>query len=176
MGSIKDPQRVIPVVGLLTAPDFKDDLFGELESKAGRVLLKSEPFPFHHTTYYEQEMGPGLIRQWCAFENLVWPDALVDLKHMTNAMEMQHPNRHGVRRVNIDPGIVSLGNLVLASTKNYSHRVYLGRGIYAEVTLIFRQQRFVPLDWTYPDYREEKALNFFTETREILKRKLAEFQ
>jgi hypothetical protein len=176
MAEVKDPQRVIPIVGLISATDFRADIFAELEGQLGQVVLKSGSFSFCHTTYYDQEMGSGLTRQWCAFGNLVMPDTLVDLKHMTNTLEKKYPNRHGGRSVNIDPGMVSLSNLVLASTKNYSHRVYLGRGIYAEVTLIFKQKQFVPLDWTYPDYREEAALEFFTAVRAILRDRMIESQ
>jgi hypothetical protein len=174
MAEIKDTQRVLPVIGLISAPTLDTDIFAELQSNLGQIVLKSKSIPFCHTTYYDQEMGDGLIRQWCAFGKLVLPDSLVEFKHMTNALEKRYLNRQGGRKVNIDPGMVSLGNLVLASTKNYSHRVYLGRGIYAEVTLIFKQKRFMPLDWTYPDYREETALEFFAAAREILREKLIE--
>ena len=121
-------------------------------------------------------MGDNLNRQWVAFNDLILPDTLVELKHKTNETEKKYLNKNGGRMVNIDPGAISLSNLILASTKNYSHRIYLGKGIYAEVTLIYKQKHFMPLDWTYPDYREETALLFFTEAREVLKQKLVEGQ
>jgi len=174
MADVKNPQRVMPIIGLISTPALEPGIFAELEGKIGRVVLKSKSIPFCHTTYYNQEMGDELKRQWCAFGNLVMPDSLIELKHMTNTLEKKYLNRQGGRSVNIDPGMVSLGNLILASTKNYSHRVYLGQGIYAEVTLIFRQKQFVPLDWTYPDYREETALEFFAAARDILRDRLIE--
>jgi hypothetical protein len=172
MAEIKESQKVLPVAGLLFTPVFEIDVCVDLENILGKVVLKSATMPFNHTEYYGQEMGGGLIRQWCAFDKLIMPDRLVELKHRTNEIEKKYLNQNGGRKVNIDPGSVSLSNLILASTKNYSHRICLGMGIYAEVTLIYKKKHFVPLDWTYPDYREEKALDFFTRAREILKQKL----
>jgi hypothetical protein len=105
---------------------------------------------------------------------LVAPDILVKLKHKTNEIEKQHLNEKEGREVNIDPGLLSLSSLILASTKNYSHRVYLDQGIYAEVTLLFKNQQFNPLEWTYPDYRDKTALDFFTQARDILRERLGE--
>ncbi len=176
MAEIKQPQRTLPVAGLLLAPAFDVDICGELENLFGSVVLKTSCIPFKHTEYYGHEMGDNLRRQWVAFSVLMIPDALVEFKRRTNEIEKKYLNQNGGRMVNIDPGTVSLCNLILASTKNYSHRIYLGGGIYAEVTLIYKQKQFMPLDWTYPDYREETALDFFTEAREVLKRKLKVFQ
>jgi hypothetical protein len=121
-------------------------------------------------------MGDGLVRQWCAFDKLIMPDMLVNLKNKTNDIERNHLNEKGGRNVNIDPGLLSLSNLVLASTKDYSHRIYLDKGIYAEVTLIYKDHRFNPLRWTYPDYQEQTALDFFTKARDILREKLGELE
>ncbi|UCG31292.1 MAG: DUF4416 family protein [candidate division WOR-3 bacterium] len=175
MAEIKEPQKVLPVVGLLFTPAFDIEVCAKLESILGKVVLESETMPFNHTEYYGQEMGDRLVRQWRAFDRLIIPDTLADLKRRTIEIEKKHLNQNGGRTVNIDPGSVSLSNLILASTKNYSHRIYLGKGIYAEVTLIYKQKNFVPLDWTYPDYREENALDFFTKAREILKNKLTTY-
>ncbi|MDH4210524.1 MAG: DUF4416 family protein [candidate division WOR-3 bacterium] len=176
MAEIKQPQKTLPVAGLIIAPAFEVDICGELENLFGNVVLKSSCIPFKHTEYYGHEMGDNLSRQWVAFSDLMIPDALVEFKHRTNEIEIKYLNQNGGRMVNIDPGAVSLSNLILASTKNYSHRIYLGSGIYAEVTLIYKQKQFMPLDWTYPDYREETALGFFAEAREVLKKKLTAFQ
>ena len=176
MGEIRQPQRTLPVVGLICAPAFKVDISAELEKIFGRVVIKSSSLPFNHTEYYSGEMGNDLSRQWIAFGDLVLPDVLVDLKHRTDEIEKKHLNQEGGRLVNIDPGILSLSNLILASTKNYSHRVYIGKGIYAEVTLIYRHKKYMPLEWTYPDYREDTALIFFTRAREVLKQELEDPQ
>ena len=172
MGNIREPQRVLAIAGFIFAPNFVADIFKELTSEIGDVVMKSDRIPFTHTTYYNQEMGNGLTRQWCAFGELVLPDVLVGLKKKTNEIEKQYLNEKGGRNVNIDPGLLSLSSLILASTKNYSHRVYLSGGIYAEVTLIFKGHRFNPLEWTYPDYREKVALDFFTGARDVLREKL----
>jgi hypothetical protein len=176
MAEIKQPQKILPVAGLIIAPAFDVDISGELENLFGKLVLKSSCIPFKHTEYYGHEMGDDLSRQWVAFGDLVMPDALIEFKHQTNDIEKKYSNQTGGRMVNIDPGAVSLSNLILVSTKDYSHRIYLGRGIYAEVTLLYRQRQFVPLDWTYPDYREETALGFFAEAREVLKKKLTACQ
>lgn len=172
MGDIREPQRVLPVAGFLFTPGFEADIFKELSSEIGDVIIRSDRIPFAHTTYYNDEMGTGLVRQWCAFAKLVVPDILVRLKNRTNEIEKQYLSEKGGRKVNIDPGLLSLSNFILASTKNYSHRVYLDGGIYAEVTLIYKGNRFNPLEWTYPDYREKAALEFFTEARDALREKL----
>jgi hypothetical protein len=174
MAEINEPQKVLPIAGLICAHDFPADISQELSEEFGTVILKTDVTRFSHTTYYNKEMGDDLTRRWYAFGDLVLPDALVRLKHRTNAIEKKYLNESGGRRVNIDPGLISLSNLILASTKNFSHRIYLGQGIYAEVTLVYKDGRFNPLEWTYPDYRENMALGFFTRARAILKDKLTE--
>jgi len=172
MAAIREPQRVLPFFGLLFSPRFSSNIVNELNEGLGEVVLKSDTVPFTHTTYYDKEMGSGLLRQWWAFGNLVLPDILVKLKLRTNEIEQRFLNDEGGRRVNIDPGLLSLSNLVLASTKNYAHRIYLGQGIYGEVTLQYKGHHFVPLEWTYPDYRENIALDFFNRARDVLRKRL----
>lgn len=175
MASIKDPQKVLPIVGFIFIEGFTiDSVLTELKKDIGDIVLKSEALPFTHTHYYNEEMGDRLTRRWLVFEKLLVPDRIVQLKLRTNEIEKNYLNERGGRKVNIDPGLLSLSNLVLASTKNHSHRIYLGRGIYGEVTLIYKNHCFRPLEWTYPDYREKTALDFFCEARKLLKNKLME--
>ena len=174
MARIKEPQGVLPVVGFIHIPGFSLDFVRELSKTIGEVALRSHTTPFQHTTYYNKEMGSDLIRQWYAFDRLVAPDTLVALKRDTNKIEERFCDEKGDRKVNIDPGYISLSKLVLASTKNYSHRIYLGKGIYAEITLMYKDHRFNPLEWTYPDYRETLALDFFNQARALLKEKLSD--
>lgn len=176
MGDIREPQHVLPVAGSISTPDFAVDIFEDLTDEIGNVIMKSDRIPFVHTTYYNEEMGDGLVRQWYAFDKLVVPDVLVRLKNKTNKIEKRYCSENGGRNVNIDPGLLSLSNLILASTKGYAHRIYLDKGIYAEVTLIYRDNKFNPLRWTYPDYREGTALDFFTRARAVLKEKLIEHE
>ncbi len=175
MAEIRHPQKVLPVAGLIFKETEKvTKVLQSLENRMGNPLLQSDVIPFTHTTYYNKEMGENLLRQWCVFERLLEPDAIIDLKYLTNDIEKKYLNEKKGRTINIDPGLVSLSNLVLASTKNYSHRIYLGRGIYGEVTLIYKNRTFISLEWTYPDYREPIAIEFFTKAREILKEKLSQ--
>uniref|UniRef100_A0A7V3VTR5 DUF4416 family protein n=1 Tax=candidate division WOR-3 bacterium TaxID=2052148 RepID=A0A7V3VTR5_UNCW3 len=170
MAEIKEPQKVLAFAGLIFIKDFDIELaLKEFKRLAGSVIKKSEILPFIHTNYYNKEMGENLLRQWVLFEKLISPDLLVELKYKSNEVEKKFLNENGGRKINIDPGLVSLSNIILASTKNYSHRIYLGKGIYAEVTLIYKDHQFKTLEWTYPDYREEVALRFFDEARTVLK-------
>jgi len=151
----------------------RDDIFMEvlqkMESKFGRVEFESEPFPFEHSDYYAKEMGPELTRYFVSFEEPIAPDKLRQCKQTTIKLEQKYLSEDGGRSVNIDPGLVGLGNLVLASTKEYAHRVYLGGGIYAEVSMLFEDRTFHPLPWTYPDYRREETIRFLNRVRERLK-------
>lgn len=143
----------------------------ELSLLFGPTALESSVFPFKFTRYYEEEMGPELIKQFVAFRRPVRPEDLASIKLATNALELSTATREGGklrRRVNVDPGYITPSRLVLATTKDYSHRIYIGNGIYAEVTLIFRRGTWIPLDWTYPDYRTELALDFFLRVRKLL--------
>jgi hypothetical protein len=175
MAAIKTPEKVLPITGLIYVADFSvDEALKKFADDLGGILIQSEKILFTHTTYYNKEMGANLSRQWVAFERLIDPDFLVHLKIKSNDVENEYLNKNGGRQINIDPGLISMSNLVLASTKNYSHRIYLGKGIYGEVTLIYKEHRFNFLEWTYPDYREKIALEFFTKAREILKERLAQ--
>jgi hypothetical protein len=173
MAEIKEPQKVLLLIGLIFVKDFElDKVLNELKNDLGSILMTSNTISFTHTTYYNKEMGSKLMRQWVVFDKLIIPDTLVQLKHTTNSIEKKYLNERGGRKINIDPGILSLSNLILASTKNFSHRIYLGKGIYAEVTLIYKNKTFTPLEWTYPDHQEEIAIELFEKAREVLKKRL----
>ncbi len=139
-----------------------------LTREFGPPSLQSETIDFDFTGYYENEMGLGLIRCWVGFDRPVEPSRLAELKLITNEMERRLAGTRGKRQVNIDPGILTLYNLVLASTKNHAHRVCLSRNIYAELTLIYRSGAYKPLEWTYPDYRSDTCIRFLCRCRELL--------
>jgi hypothetical protein len=120
---------------------------------------------FDHTDYYEPEMGAPLFRRVMAFCNLIEQDSLADIKLFTNDLE-KRLSRQGRRRVNIDPGYLLAERFVLATGKNYTHRVYLRAGIYADLTLIYHEGRFQALDWTYPDYAGEAVIDFLKSVRD----------
>jgi hypothetical protein len=164
------------IVGLIFAREAPVvALRQELEASYGQVDCESNWLPFDATRYYEREMGTQLQRLFWSFESLIAPETLADIKRDTNALEQAYavPDARGWRRrANLDPGYVDLAKLVLATTKDRQHRLYLGRGIYAEVTLRFTGGRFVPWDWTYPDYRLPEYLAFFDAARRRYRQQL----
>jgi hypothetical protein len=141
----------------------------------GPVALASVPFDFNQTRYYEAAMGPDLRKQFFAFHDLVAADCLAPVKLRTNALE-QELARSGTlaepRPLNLDPGLLTLGKFLLATTKDQAHRIYLRDGIFAEVTLRFQDGAFVPWPWTYADYRQPAVLTFLKEARDFYRRRL----
>lgn len=126
-----------------------------LVEKFGIVDFISSMLPFDYTKYYEREMGSPLMRRFISFEVLIKPEILPDIKLTTNTIE-EGFSKGNKRNVNIDPGYLSQAHLILATGKAFTHRPYLRDGIYADLTLIYRHNTFEPLQWTYPDYSEEK--------------------
>lgn len=173
MGRIKIPLpgRLIVSVIYSTLGAMSDCTL-EIEKKYGRVEFETDDIDFLHTTYYREEMGDNLKRKLFAFEKMVNRDQLADIKIWTNKLEEKYGEKvedFVFRKVNIDPGILTLANLTLASTKDYSHRIYLKNGIFAEITLLYNKKKFHSLPWTYPDYVEPEAIEFFTRVRETMK-------
>jgi len=173
MGEVRDPQSVKVFVGILSGrPSALAELRSSLEEQLGSVDCESQLLDFTYTDFYEPEMGPGLKRKLWGFSRLAGPDSLVDLKLCTNRLE-QTLAVNGKRIVNIDPGHLTPARVVLASTKDFGHRLYLGKGIYGEVTLMYQKKRFQSLPWTYPDYRSEAYHQFFRELRQVYMTQLA---
>jgi hypothetical protein len=140
-----------------------------LQHQFGAIDVRSVPFPFTQTTYYEREMGAGLRRVYITFDALIASAELIVMKHTTNRLEAEWATASGNRRVNLDPGYLDLAKVVLASTKDHAHRLYLGAGIYAEITLRYSRKQFQAWDWTYPDYRLPATRAFFERVREQYK-------
>jgi len=142
-----------------------------IEKKFGHVEIETDEIDFLHTKYYREEMGDNLKRKFFAFEKPITRDQLAEIKIWTNKLEEKTGEMSGdfvFRKVNLDPGILTPANLVLATTKDYAHRVYLKEGIFAEVTLIYRKKKYTPLEWTYPDYYEPEILEFLHRVRESM--------
>lgn len=137
----------------------------ELEAGFGPVDLVSPWLAFDYTDYYFREMGSPLFRRIVAFKNLIRQSALADIKHTTNALEAAFL-RDGRRNLNIDPGYLLLSRFILATGKDFSHRIYLKDGIYADLTLVFRQGAYHGFEWTYPDYAGEQIHDFLLRVRE----------
>ena len=173
MGSVRPPAQVKLFCALLVAQAISlNEVETVLEQTYGTIVLRTAPLPFTHTTYYAREMGPYLTRLYVAFDPLISIAALATVKHTTNRLEAMWSTAQGQRRVNVDPGYLDLAKVVLASTKDHSHRLYIGDGIFAEVTLRYRQHTFQPWEWTYPDYRVTATLAFFQQLRERYKAQL----
>jgi len=159
------PVKQICAVMYSPAADPESPL-ADLEKLFGKIDHKSPKYDFTFTKYYNDEMENGLRKQFLSFENLIMPDQLADIKNSTNQIESQY-SIEGKRTVNLDPGYLEESKLILASTKNFSHRIYLKDGIWAELTLSYASGKFVTHPWTYPDYQTELAYDFLRKVREI---------
>lgn len=136
-----------------------------LEEVFGALDFTSEEIPFTFTDYYTPEMGEGLRRLFFTVSALWDPGRLAEVKLRTDGLEAGLAASGGSRRVNLDPGMLSLGRLILASTKDNAQRIPLRDGIYAEITLLYRRGEWMPLPWTYPDYRSRAYHEVLTEIR-----------
>ncbi len=169
MGQIKAPQRVKLLVGMLAQREaWLDAAEGLLADAFGPIDLASDLVPFDFTDYYAPEMGAPLLRKFITHNDLVSPGDIAAIKVATNALEARLAETLGsdvARPVNLDPGYLDGSKLVLATTKDYAHRIYLDRGIYAEVTLTWHKGVWQPTPWTYRDYRSEPYRAFFTKAR-----------
>ncbi len=165
MGTPATPVPVKLIAGLLAADDGLLNAAAETLSRHfGPVDARSAAVAWEHSTYYRDEMGDRIRRQFVSFEPLIAPGKLAGLKQLTNQIEdtWRTDNR---RRVNIDPGYIAATKLVLASTKDAAHRVYLSGGIYAESTLQFSDGSFRRWPHSYPDYDTTAAIAFFNAVR-----------
>ncbi len=136
-----------------------ESLIESLVEEYGQVDMISAWFPFDYTSYYEPEMGAPLFRRMVTFKTLIEQVMLPDIKNQTNEIETTYLNNNK-RHVNIDPGYMLLERFVLATGKNFTHRIYMDKGIYADLTLIYQKGTFQKLPWTYPDYTQKDMLTF----------------
>jgi Domain of unknown function (DUF4416) len=148
-----------------------EQVIQELEVLFGPTDWISPALLFDRTKYYEKEMGWPLHRRFISFKTLIRPEDIVEIKWKTNTLEKRYAQGRK-RKINIDPGYIALERLVLATGKNYTHRIYLSKGIYADLTLIFQRGTFSPLAWTYKDYSDPEVIGFFNEVREKYKRQI----
>ena len=160
MSHPQPPKPAKLVIGLFTRKQERmAAVAADLMECFGPIDLISPLFPFDFTTYYEKEMGSSLFRKIFVFKSLIQQDDLADIKLKTNAIETKF-SMDGLRQVNIDPGFLLMERLVLATGKNFAHRIYIGKCIYADLTLIYQKNGYQPLPWTYPDYAQESIRNF----------------
>jgi Domain of unknown function (DUF4416) len=172
LGAISNPTPVLLIVAAVSRHDATLEWARlRIEAMCGPLALASPAFEFTETDYYAATMGTGLKKQFLAVDQLVDPACLAEIKRLTNEWEAEyaaldiHPEP---RPLNLDPGYITAAKLVLASTKDHAHRIYLQDGIYAELTLAYRHRAWQPLEWTYPDYRRADFQEFFTRCREFL--------
>ncbi|MDP6359603.1 MAG: DUF4416 family protein [Planctomycetota bacterium] len=169
MGDLRPVHPVRLFIGFLAAEEEWLDVAVETCAQEFGPLEKRSPvMPFEYTDYYADEMGQTLHRQFAVFRPLVEPDCLPETKLKTNGLEKElatRISRAPSRPVNIDPGYFSASGLFLATTKNFTHRIYLAQGIYGEVTLQYVEGTFRPFEWTYPDYRAAGTIKFFNDAR-----------
>ena len=165
---MSEPKSAKPaklVIGFfLGKKNLCEPLIDSLVERYDQVDVISEWMPFDQTVYYEAEMGQPLYRRMIAFKKLIHQSQLSRIKLETNKVESQFVE-NGKRSVNIDPGYLLLERLVLATGKNFSHRIYIGQGIYADLTLIYRKGRFETLPWTFPDYAGSQIQQFLQRVR-----------
>jgi len=171
MWELNDPAAVKLIVGILAANrQCLDEAVDMIEAKFGALDLKSPEWAFDSTEYYRKETGSRILRQFVTARELIEPGLIGKIKHMTNAMEKKLAAKAGLplaRPVNLDPGYIEPSKLVLATTKNFSHRVYIGGQMWAEVTLLY-QKGWQSLPFTFPDYRQASYHVFFDQVRERL--------
>lgn len=173
MGTISSPRPVLLLVAVSSRYDAALDWARErIAAEFGQPGAMSPAFDFTETDYYATTMGTDLKKQFVVVRKPIDPGRLATIKHLTNKWEVEyaasadHPEP---RPLNLDPGYLTLAKLVLASTKDHAHRIYLADGIYAEVTLSYRRKQWHAFDWTYPDYRRPDFQRFFTSVRELLR-------
>ena len=176
MWQLKDPQPVKLIVGILAANQkCLDATVDIISANFGQIDISSEIWPFDKTNYYNEELGTEILRQFVSFERLIDPGRLAEIKMQTNYFEEDLAESMSLplpRPVNLDPGIIEPSKLVLASTKNFSHRIYIGLKMYAEVTLIYDKGQWRHFNYTFPDYREPRYYDFFNKVREKVREQL----
>ena len=179
MGAVRQFTPVKLFIGVLVSNrKFIASVEERLAALYGKVDHRSDVIPFDFTDYYEKEMGDILDRVFFSFERLIEADRLPEIKRQTNELEdelaelLKTPNTSIKRPVNLDPGYIEQAKVILASTKNFYHRIYLGRGIFAEVTMHFKNNTYQFFPWTYPDYQSRDYQDFFLRTRQIFRSQL----
>ncbi len=176
MGAITTPLPVKAIIGVLTVdPNLLSTVYTELTHRLGPIDYMSALMPFTSTAYYEAEMGSDIQRQFISFERLIDAGTLAEMKVFTNNVEQAFAVKKSegdARRVNLDAGYICLAKLVLASTKDHAHRIYLSDGIFAEITLRFYRKTFQPWEWSYPDYRLPTYIAIFNHIRKIYRKQL----
>ncbi len=169
MAAPTEPAPVLLILGTLHVDaEAHAEALARCVAKFGPIADRIGPFVWEHSRYYEPEMGPGIVRWFYRFVRPVSPAELVEIKWFTNGVE-DALTRDGRRTVNLDPGLISRGNMVLATAKPRHQRVYIGKGIYGDLTMTYHSGAFQPLPWTYKDWGSDEARAFLGKGRRVLK-------
>lgn len=168
MGRPSPPEETLLFTGALYCQGKYLSLARErLEALFGEIAIETDPISWEFSNYYEQELGRPILRNFLFFRDRINPETLGSIKLATNEIEHQLSDK-GRRNINLDPGYMTSSKVVLASTKNYSHRIYLSRGIFAEVTLVYRDGRYRPHLFTYRDFCSDEYAEIFENARKLL--------
>ena len=173
MGNPANPKPALLFTGILYSDkSYLSKAKESLLKIFGSTLLEAPPVSWDFSEYYKEEIGSPIMKTFIFFKDLINRAEIADIKLRTNDIEAEL-SADGKRNVNIDPGYLTLANVILATTKGYSHRIYLGKGIYGEVTLLYKEKdkTFVPNIFTYSDYQDKKCIEMFIKAREFLKLK-----
>jgi len=174
MGKPSNPKPALLFSGILYSDkSYLSKAKEFLLSTFGPAVLETPPVNWNYSEYYKKELGWPIMRTFIFFKDLIDPAEIADIKLKTNDIEASLSSS-GKRKVNIDPGYLMLANVVLATTKGYSHRIYLGKGIYGEVTLLYKvkDKTFAPNVFTYSDYQEKNCIEIFLKARKLLKERI----
>ena len=182
MGKIFLPKPAKLIISMFTSDKCLFSLYKEeLIKRFGEVDIESNTQSFNFTDYYEEEFGKNLMQKLFSFSTLIRQDALAEIKIITNSIENNIENEniknnmaHNKRKINLDPGYITLNKYILASTKNGPSRIYLNQGIYAEITLRFINKSFVTCEYTYPNYKTNEYINYLNSVRKKYKLQLKE--
>ncbi|MDH4164698.1 MAG: DUF4416 family protein [Nitrospirota bacterium] len=180
MGIVRKPLPVKLFIGLLAA-DESSILRQEiaLANRFGPIDIRGPITRWEHTDYYARELGTVILRKFVFFRDVMDPETLPAIKIYTNSLELSSAlkDHNGARRTtNIDPGYLTEAKAVLATTKDYAHRLYLGQGIYGEVELRYSKegQSYLSVEHSYPDFRSKTTIGLFNQARSNLQQMIRE--
>ncbi|WP_198391194.1 DUF4416 family protein [Brachyspira sp. SAP_772] len=173
--SIKQSKAVLVIALMYSESEIYNNTLNELINNFGNTKIIGEEYLFSHSHYYADEMGEDLKKRFIVFENMIERDYIVEVKKITDEIEKKYLDSNNNRKINIDPAILTLENFVLVTNKNFTHRIYLKDGVFADLTLIYKKKKgYTELPWTYADYSSNETKLFLKQIRELFYNKLIE--
>ena len=167
MGEIFDFEKEKLIIGVIYSDkEILEQAMAETIAKFGPYDMVSEEFSFskEFSSYYDDELGGEGLRRIYSFKNLVDASEQAEIKEWTNELELKLAIDKN-RKINLDPGFINHGRLMLATTKKAGFRIPLKRGIYTELTLFWAKGAWHKLPWSYRDYQSERVQKFITRVR-----------